>query len=152
MAKKQKPKKSEKAFNVFYPFYLSGFIITSWGNAYLIFKEYTFSWILVFLWLILLAVLCVDSVYYEFTKDEIYFVKIFGRKKRIPWFYVTNIIKHDFWSSVDDRWTYEVYYKVLRKGKEHRVSVHLPATPKISKCLYKYYSHTIVGTKKRKRK
>lgn len=152
MVAKNNKKKAEYAFNVFYPFYVFGLIVMSWANLYLLLEEYTFHWLLLLIWLIFVLVICLDSLYYIFTKDEIYFVKIWGHKKRIPWFYITNIIKHDFWSPSVDRWTYEIFYKEIRKGKEVRFTLHLPATPKINKCIYKYYSETIVGTKKRKRK
>ncbi len=149
--KKSKSKNinGETALNIFYPFYLLAFILISWWNGHYIFKEYTFSWVLAIVWLLFVLVLCLDSVYYTFTKDEIYVVNIWGKTTRIPWLHITSVIKHDFWST--DRFTYEVRYKNVKKGKDVMATMSLPTTPKINKCMYKYYSEITVGTKRRKR-
>ena len=162
MKNKQKNVKSSKkaikktiAFNPNYIIWLLGFGFTLAVNFYLYFFNNKISWILaLFLFLFLIAIFA-DSVYYIFTKEEIYFVHFWGYKWRLPWFYVTSITKHGFWDSFCFRQPmgYEVYYDQPYKGRVIRKTTLLALTPTVKKCLNEFYRRGITfETKRRKKK
>ena len=160
-SKHKKGKQYEKntikytAFNPYYIVWLLGFCFTLWGNIYLLVEENKFSWILVLVFLVFTAALFFDAVYYIFTKQEIYLVHFWGYKWRLPWFYVTGVIKHDFWCSFGFRHLmgYEVYYDQPYKGRLIRKTLILALTPKVKKCLNKFYRCEITfETKHHKKK
>ncbi len=148
MGKKQKKANNEKkeskkhmAFNPYYIVWLLGFSLTLWGNIYLFVEHNKFYWGFLLIFLIFAVALFLDAVYYIFTKQEIYFVHFWGYKWRLPWFYVTGIIKHNFWCSfcLKNLMGYEVYYDKHHKGRLIRKSLVLPLTSKVKKCLKKFY-------------
>lgn len=142
------------AFNPYYILWLLGFGIALWGNIYL-FSEKIFSWLLLIALLAFTAAALLDSVCYIFTKKEIYLVHFWGYIRRLPWFYVSSITKHNFWDSFGFRelMGYEVFYDRPYKGRLIRKSLYLALTPKVKKCLNKFYRGEITGeTKPRKRK
>ena len=162
MKNKQKNvKSSEKAikktiaFNPNYIIWLLGFGFTLWGNFYFYSLENKISWLLVVFLIIFLLALFADAVYYIFTKEEIYFVHFWGYKGRLPWFYVSSITKHNFWDSFGFRelMGYEVYYDQPYKGRLIRKTLILALTPKVKKCLNKFYRGEITfETKHHKKK
>lgn len=159
---KNKPKKRNEnssmkftAFNPNYIVWLLGFGFTLWGNFYFFSLENKISWILVVFLIIFILAIFADSVYYIFTKQEIFFVHFWGYRWRLPWFYVTSITKHNFWDSFGFRnlMGYEVYYDQPYKGRLIRKTLILALTPKVKKCLSKFYRGEITfETKPRKKK
>lgn len=143
------------AFNPYWIVWLLSFGFTLWGNFYLYSLENKISWLLLVFLIIFILALFTDSAYYIFTKEEIYFVHFWGYKWRLPWFYVSSIIKHNFWDSFVFRnmMGYEVYYDQPYKGRLISTTVILALTPKVKKCLNKFYRGEITfETKRRKKK
>lgn len=143
------------AFNPNFLIWLLGFGFTLWGNFYFYSLENKISWLLVVFLIIFLLALFADAVYYIFTKEEIYFVHFWGYKGRLPWFYVSSIIKHNFWDSFGFRelMGYKVYYDQPYKGRLIRKTLILALTPKVKKCLNKFYRGEITfETKHHKKK
>lgn len=159
---RNKPKKENKnsaakitVFNPYFIVWSLGFGFTLWGNFYLYFLMNKISWILLVALVAFILAVLTDSVYYIFTKKEIYFVHFWGYKWRLPWFYVTSITKHNFWDSIGLRelMGYEVYYDQPYKGRLIRKTLFLALTPKVKKALDKFYRGEITfETKPRKRK
>lgn len=161
---KKKPKKADNkknttikysAFNTNYIVWLLGFGFTLWGNFYFYSLENKISWLLVVFLIIFLLALFADAVYYIFTKEEIYFVHFWGYKGRLPWFYVSSITKHNFWDSFGflELMGYEVYYDQPYKGRLISKTLILALTPKVKKCLNKFYRGEITfETKHHKKK
>ncbi len=162
MNNKHKKKNSKKnstlkvtAFNPNFLIWLLGFGFTLWGNFYFYSLENKISWLLAVFLIVFLLALFADSVYYIFTKEEIYFVHFWGYKGRLPWFYITSITKHNFWDSIGFRelMGYEVYYDQPYKGRLIRKIIFLALTPKVKKALNKFYRGEITfETKPRKKK
>ncbi|MBR4100124.1 MAG: hypothetical protein IKK55_03965 [Clostridia bacterium] len=153
--KKQEQKnfKSAIAFNTNYILWLVGLGITIWGNNYLFSEENKFSWILLFLSVVFGALLILDAFFYIFTKEEIYFVHFWGYKKRLPWFYVSKIVKHNFLRFIGYRkiMGYEVFYDRPYKERVIRTSLILPLSFKIKKCLNEFWKKGIIGETERKK-
>ena len=161
MNNKYKKKNSKKnstlkvtAFNPNFLIWLLGFGFTLWGNFYFYSLENKISWLLAVFLIVFLLALFADSVYYIFTKEEIYFVHFWGYKGRLPWFYVSSITKHNFWDSFGFRelMGYEVYYDQHYKGRVIRKTTLLALTPTVKKCLNEFYRGEITFEKKRKKK
>ena len=161
MGKRNKKLKSDKnvtdkqtAFNPKFLLWLFGFVFALWGNFYLLFKEHAFSWFLMLILLMFTVMLFLDSVFYIFTKNEIYFVHFFGYKKRLPWLYVCSILKYGFLSIIDSHKMsgYEIFYDQPYKGRVIRKFTYLALTPKVKKCLHKFYRGEIIFESKRKSK
>lgn len=155
---KKKNKNSHVKFTAFNPnflIWLLGSAFTLWGNFYFYSLENKISWILVVFSIAFILAVFTDSVYYKFTKEEIYFVHFWGYKWRLPWFYVTSITKHNFWDSFGFRQLmgYEVYYDKPYKRRVIRKTTLLALTPTVKKCLNKFYRGEITfETKRRKKK
>ena len=162
MKNKQKKMNNKKniplkatAFNPNFLIWLLGFGFTLWGNFYFYSLENKISWFLVAFLIVFIFALFADSVYYVFTKEEIYFVHFWGYKWRLPWLYVSSITKHGFWDSFGLRelMGYEVYYDQPHKGRVTRRTTLLALTPTVKKCLNKFYRGEIAfETKRRKKK
>ena len=131
-----------------------GLAFTLWGNFYFYSLENKTSWVLVVLLIVFIIAIFADSVYYIFTKEEIYFVHFWGYKWRLPWFYITLITKHNFWDSISFRelMGYEVYYDQHYKGRVIRKTLMLALTLKVKKALNKFYRGEITFEKKHKKK
>lgn len=153
--KKANEKQKTTAFNPYFLLWLLGTAFSLWGTLYLALAEGKISWILTAFSLVFLIALLADSIIYVFTKDEISFVTLLGHKRHLPWLNITSIIKH----SVSDALTfdhlsigYEVYYDHPYKGRLIRKTLLLALTPKVRKCLGKYYRGEIRFETKRKKK
>ena len=157
---KNKPKKNKNsavkftAFNPYFIVWLFGLGFTLWGNFYFYSLENKISWLLMAFLIIFILSVFADSVYYIFSKEEIYFVHFWGYKRRLPWFYVTSILKHGFWDSfaLKELMGYEVYYDQPYKGRLIRKTLILALTPKVKKCLNKFYRGEITFETKRQKK
>ena len=141
-------------FNTNYLIWFVGFCFTLWGNIYFYSSENKISWILAIFLIIFIIALFVDSVYYVFTKNEIYMMHFWGYKWRLPWLYVSSIIKNGFWDSFGFRklMGYEIYYDRPYKKRLIRTSTILALTPGVRKGLNKFYRGKIEFETKRGKK
>lgn len=155
MADRKKSKQREAkayAFNWCYLLYALGFLLSLWSVFYLLIEENTWSWILAAILFVFAAALCFDSVYYIFTKQDIFFVHIGGYQRRLPWLYVNRIVKHSCLPGVRHIPGYEVIYQQPRKNRTVQKSTLLALTPKVKRSLQQFYIGEILGEETEKRK
>lgn len=161
MQNKQKKRNNKKnatakiiAFNPNFLVWLLGSGFTLWGNFYFYSLQNKISWILVVFLILFISAFFADSAYYVFTKEEIYFVHFWGYIRRLPWFYVSSITKHNFWdnSGYHKLMGYEICYDQPYKGRLIKKTSLLALTPKVKKGLNKFYRGGIAFEKKRRKK